>query len=558
MKKWVIITISVLFLLGIGAIFAIIQNNSETKGTELKETTELASNSINEVNTIETSTRDTKVSPNAKIIKKEYYKMCDHLKKEIEDVPTKHINKNEEDVEKMYSDWKIEGYSPNEIVIYKEYEGICGDHYIVKEHNGVLGIYKLNENGEEIFERDTEIPTQYLPEIDIQSVYNKLSDYEKSLLEGCPTNMVQYIQELNDNKKMYENQIKTVKGKIDYAQSIIDSTTIDKILTFEKDEELSLDRQQLSYLTTDKNSAIRTKQEKIVNELEKQKSTLEKQIDDLFSKMQEGKKKYLSIKNANDVCCPLCGQKLEEKGRLTTIINMKKDLEASYDKKVKLDKEFLIIKGKLAVEKAKLYSAQNVSNNEEYPGQITTLKEKISHLEQEKMDIEKHNNIVTINQKNVMTSKEDITKFNIKIQELHGLIENIKKVKEVTQKLYINYLEEKMKYATKHLKNVRIQYYKVSKEDEILKEDFIILYKNNELKNLSRSETIATMLEIGNMLNKVANTNFPLFIDDSESCADFNFIEDYAKNTQILISRVQKGQELTISNYNDKAMQIAA
>lgn len=403
-----------------------------------------------------------------------------------------------------------------------------------------------------------ELIDKYLPEIDIQSVYNKLSDYEKSLLEGCPTNMAQYIQELNDNKKMYENQIKTIKGKIDYAQSIIDSTSIDKILIFEKDEELSLDRQQLSYLTTDKNSAIRTKQEKIVNELEKQKLTLEKQIDDIFSKMQEGKKKYLSIKNTTDVCCPLCGQKLEEQGRLTTIINMKKDLEASYDKKVKLDKDFLIIKGKLAVEKAKLYSAQSVSNNEEYPGQITTLKEKINTLEQEKMDIEKHNNIVTINQKNVMTSKEDIKKFNIKIQELYGLIENIKKVKEIAQKLYINYLEEKMKYATKHLKNVKIQYYKVSKEDEILKEDFIILYKNNELKNLSRSETIATMLEIGNMLNKVANTKFPLFIDDSESCADFNFIEDYAKDTQILISRVQKGQELTITNYNDKAMQIAA
>ena len=403
-----------------------------------------------------------------------------------------------------------------------------------------------------------ELIDNYLPEIDIKAVYNKLSNYEKSLLEGCPTNMAQYIQELNDNKKMYENQIKTVKGKIDYAQSIIDSTTIDKILTFGKDEELSLDRQQLSYLTTDKNSAIRTKQEKIVQELEKQKATLEKQIDDLFSKMQEGKKKYMSIKNTTYVCCPLCGQKLEEKGRLTTIINMKKDLEGSYDKKVKLDKEFLLIKGKLAVEKAKLYSAQNVANNEEYPGQITTLREKINTLEQEKIDIEKHNNIVTINQKNVMTAKEDITKFNIKIQELYGLIENIKKVKDIAQKLYINYLEEKMKYATKHLKNVKIQYYKVSKEDEILKEDFIILYKNNELKNLSRSETIATMLEIGNMLNKVANTNFPLFIDDSESCADFNFIEDYAKDTQILISRVQKGQELTISNYNDKAMQIAA
>mgnify|MGYP002569653508 CR=1 FL=1 len=403
-----------------------------------------------------------------------------------------------------------------------------------------------------------ELIDNYLPEIDIKEVYKKLSDYEKTLLEGCPTNMGQYIQELNDNKKMYENHIKTIQGKIDYAQTIIDSTPLGEMLNFEKEEELNLDRQHLSYLTTDKNNGTRTKQEKIVNELEKQKLSLEKQIDELFSKMQEGKKKYLSIKNSVDAYCPLCQQKLEEKGKLTTIINMKKDLEESYNKKIKLDKELLIIKSKLSVEKAKLHSVKSVTNNEEYPGQITTLREKISTLEQEKMDIEKHNNIVTINQKNVMTAKEDITKFNIKIQELHGLIENIKKVKDIAQKLYINYLEEKMKYATKHLKNVKIQYYKVSKEDEILKEDFIILYKNNELKNLSRSETIATMLEIGNMLNKVANTNFPLFIDDSESCADFNFIEDYAKDTQILISRVQKSQDLTISNYNDKAMQIAA
>lgn len=403
-----------------------------------------------------------------------------------------------------------------------------------------------------------ELIDNYLPEIDIREVYKKLSDYEKNLLEGCPTNMSQYIQELNDNKKMYENQIKTIQGKIDYAQTIIDSTPLGEMLNFEKEEELNLDRQHLSYLTTDKNIATRVKQEKIVNELEKQKLSLEKQIDELFSKMQEGKKKYLSIKNSVDAYCPLCQQKLEEKGKLTTIINMKKDLEESYNKKIKLDKELLIIKSKLSVEKAKLHSVESVTNNEEYPGQISTLREKINKLEQEKMDIEKHNNIVTINQKNVMTAKEDITKFNIKIQELYGLIENIRKVKDVAQKLYINYLEEKMKYATKHLKNVKIQYYKVSKEDEILKEDFIILYKNNELKNLSRSETIATMLEIGNMLNKVANTNFPLFIDDSESCADFNFIEDYAKDTQILISRVQKSQDLTISNYNDKAMQIAA
>ena len=76
--------------------------------------------------------------------------------------------------------------------------------------------------------------------------------------------------------------------------------------------------------------------------------------------------------------------------------------------------------------------------------------------------------------------------------------------------------------------------------------------------NLKIFHVLKPLQQCLKLLNKVANTNFPLFIDDSESCADFNFIEDYAKNTQILISRVQKGQELTISNYNDKAMQIAA
>ena len=68
---------------------------------------------------------------------------------------------------RLYWDWKIVGYSPNDIVIFKEYDGICGDHYIVKEHNGVIGIYKLDSVGNEIFVEDTELQIQYLPEIDI-------------------------------------------------------------------------------------------------------------------------------------------------------------------------------------------------------------------------------------------------------------------------------------------------------------------------------------------------------------------------------------------------------
>ena len=61
------------------------------------------------------------------------------------------------------------------------------------------------------------------------------------------------------------------------------------------------------------------------------------------------------------------------------------------------------------------------------------------------------------------------------------------------------------------------------------------------------------------MLNKISGVNLPLFVDDSESCADYNFIEDFSNDTQILIAKVEKGQSLEISNYqNIETMQIAA
>ena len=48
------------------------------------------------------------------------------------------------------------------------------------------------------------------------------------------------------------------------------------------------------------------------------------------------------------------------------------------------------------------------------------------------------------------------------------------------------------------------------------------------------------------MLNKVSGINIPLFIDDSESCTDYNFTQEYSNNTQILIASAKKGHDLTI------------
>ena len=107
-----------------------------------------------------------------------------------------------------------------------------------------------------------------------------------------------------------------------------------------------------------------------------------------------------------------------------------------------------------------------------------------------------------------------------------------------------------MKLAKQYLKDVNIKFYSVLKTTGEIKDDFIITYKDSPLADLSRSETIATAMEFANMFNKIGRLNLPLFIDDYESCADYNFVEEYSKDSQVIVSQVAKGHNLTIADAN--------
>ena len=314
-------------------------------------------------------------------------------------------------------------------------------------------------------------------------------------------------------------------------------------MTFGKDEELSLARQELSFLTTD--IIDKNKQQQIVDNLNTQIAHLEQQIKELTEKMTTGKQTYLSIKNQEVAHCPTCSQVIKEESKQTTIANMKKDLEIAFENRNKIETELSDLKSKLIVEKCKLHALDG-AKNEDKEKEIATVQTQIENLEQEKLNIEKHNNSVTLKQSNKNQAKQDILTLKKQIADYEKEIENIKETKSVAQKLWISYIEEKMKVATKYLKNVKIKYYSVLKDTGEIKDDFVITYNDNELKNLSRSEIIATSLEVCNMLNKISKIDIPLFVDDSESCADYNFTELYAKDTQILIARVEKGQELLV------------
>lgn len=165
-KGWIIAL--ALFLLIMGVVLGVsIYNKNKTDQINTVQDKKLAEENTA---TIYTASIEEKVSPNAKILQKVYYTGCDHLLKDTVDVPEQLINKSREDVQNYYKKWTIDSFSPGEITIYKEESGFCDQHYLVKEHNGVLGIYNIDEKGKITLKKDTEIQTKYLTEIDLEKV----------------------------------------------------------------------------------------------------------------------------------------------------------------------------------------------------------------------------------------------------------------------------------------------------------------------------------------------------------------------------------------------------
>lgn len=120
----------------------------------------------NDIDEIKVSETKTKVSPNAELVIKKYYKECGHTTEEKRNVANDMVNKTQEEIEKLYPDYKLESFFNNKIVLIKEEEGQCDEHYIVRDENSNIMIYKILSDGKEEIYQNTGISTEYLPETD--------------------------------------------------------------------------------------------------------------------------------------------------------------------------------------------------------------------------------------------------------------------------------------------------------------------------------------------------------------------------------------------------------
>ena len=184
MKKSIIISaIIVLFLLGIVIGAILIKNSAEAKEEKLEiaeqndeeiydECTE-EYESMNQENTLieETSSESEKISPNCSIVFRRYYKECGHTIEQYSSIPAELVNKTEEDLQQQYEGWTIEEFSKNQIVLYREFDSECGEHYILREKDGKVAVF-LKVGDSEEFVEETDIATEFLTETDRVELQN--------------------------------------------------------------------------------------------------------------------------------------------------------------------------------------------------------------------------------------------------------------------------------------------------------------------------------------------------------------------------------------------------
>lgn len=181
MKRTIIIVLSII-IISIGVIIAIaIYGQNKKNGINIEETKvadeEILDDCTDEyeelqIGMLEASSNEEKISPNCFMTLKVTYKQCGHQTNEYTKVPDELVNKTKEELQEKYKDWNIEKFSDTDIVLTKEEEGNCGEHFLVKDTDGKIVIYKILESGEQEKYDVTNISTEYLSDTDREQLKN--------------------------------------------------------------------------------------------------------------------------------------------------------------------------------------------------------------------------------------------------------------------------------------------------------------------------------------------------------------------------------------------------
>ena len=133
---------------------------------------------------LQTDSTQEKTTPKTKLVLKKTYKECNHTINEYAQIPEEMVNKTKKEIQAEYTEWEIEKFNIEQIELKKEVEGVCNQHYILRPKNGIVVIYKIDQEGKEIEQEETAIATEYLTEEDLEKLEKGITIYGEEKLNA--------------------------------------------------------------------------------------------------------------------------------------------------------------------------------------------------------------------------------------------------------------------------------------------------------------------------------------------------------------------------------------
>ena len=137
---------------------------------------------VEEQNTTAVTSVEERVSANAILILKKYYIQCDHTINEYVELPQELVNMTKEQVQAHYPDWEVIGFEKGKVILYKEFDEVCGEHFKLRVENGKVVVYIVDTDGKESLYEKTNISSEYLTETDLINMQDGLEIYGKEEL----------------------------------------------------------------------------------------------------------------------------------------------------------------------------------------------------------------------------------------------------------------------------------------------------------------------------------------------------------------------------------------
>lgn len=306
-----------------------------------------------------------------------------------------------------------------------------------------------------------ELLLRLLPNIEKEEIFGLLTEEEQEILAEPILDAKEYNKEKRAKIKEIEFEIKRNEG-IKESNLLTALKVEEKDKTFDKEMELlDLEAQYENLLKGGIGAFNLEDIKRKIKLLEEKLSKILK--EDLVNAKEKKNKIQEKINNVSSVNseCPVCKQKIVNEA-------LRKVLERQYNKELetletsieKLKQEAKDYLAEMNSKKA-LFNKLNTSENKEKLENITTLKEKIENLKEEKLEIELYNQKVEAKRKEIRNAKLQIEKVEDAIKTLSHTKELYEKQIVVAKKFRKLKIERQVKLIRNLLDKVTIDFYKV-------------------------------------------------------------------------------------------------